>query len=67
MAAGVPETSEDTPVGALLLHWTFALMLILGSILLVPNDAYKTFVKLYSFTIDAFLAFVWALACWSCG
>jgi hypothetical protein len=57
MAAGVPETSEDTPVGALLLHWTSALMLILGSIPLVPNDAYKTFVKLYSFTIDALFGF----------
>jgi amino acid transporter len=41
--AVAPETSEDTPVGALLLHWTFALLLILVSIPLVPNDAYKTF------------------------
>ena len=57
------ETSDDTPLGALLLHWSFAALLVLVSIPEQnPNDAYRTFVSLYSFTIDALFGFAVGLS-----
>ncbi|OAL26972.1 hypothetical protein AYO22_03916 [Fonsecaea multimorphosa] len=48
------ERSDDTPAGALILHLIFAVGVI---VLTIPeknrNDAYRTVVNLYSFTIDA--------------
>jgi amino acid transporter len=49
--------SEATPVGALILHWFFSMLLILGSFDQTPDETYKLFVNLYSFTIDAFFGF----------
>jgi amino acid transporter len=48
---------DATPIGALLLHWVFAVLLILGSYMETPNAAYKMFVNFYSFTIDALFGF----------
>jgi len=53
------DRSGDTPVGALLLHWSFAILLIVASIpTSTPDIAYKIYVNLYSFTIDAFFGFL---------
>lgn len=52
------ENPEATPVGALLLHWLFAIILIMSTFSLSPTAAYKTYVGMYSFTIDAVFAFL---------
>jgi hypothetical protein len=52
------ESPEATPVGALLLHWVFSMILILGTFSLSPTAAYKTYVGMYSFTIDAVFGFL---------
>jgi len=48
------ETSNATPVGALVLHWIFTVVLI---IVTIPgqntSDSYRIFVNLYSFVVDA--------------
>ncbi|OAG40293.1 hypothetical protein AYO21_05384 [Fonsecaea monophora] len=57
------ETSEDTPAGALILHWVFAVAVILLTIPEhSPTDAYRTVVNLYSFTIDALFGFAVGLS-----
>lgn len=52
------QSPEATPVGALLLHWTFAIILIMGTYSLTPLAAYKAYVSMYSFTIDAIFGFL---------
>ncbi|KAK7883601.1 hypothetical protein LTR67_011100 [Exophiala xenobiotica] len=52
------ESPEATPMGALLLHWGFTMILILGTFSLSPMAAYKTYVGMYSFTIDAVFGFL---------
>ncbi|KIW96185.1 uncharacterized protein Z519_03252 [Cladophialophora bantiana CBS 173.52] len=57
------ETSDDTPAGALILHLVFAVALILLTVPEQnPNDAYRTMVSLYSFTIDALFGFAVGLS-----
>ena len=56
------ESPEATPVGALLLHWVFSISLILGTYSLSPTAAYKAYVGMYSFTIDALFGFLVGLA-----
>ena len=46
-------TSGETPAGAFLLHWAFAVLLIVASIPQRADDTYKTYVALYSYTVDA--------------
>jgi Amino acid permease len=43
----------ETPAGAFLLHWAFAVLLIVASIPQRANDTYKTYVAVYSYTVDA--------------
>jgi len=52
-APSASETSEATPVGALLLHWTFTLLLIIVTIPGSTSASYRIFVNLYSFVVDA--------------
>jgi len=47
------EHSQETPFGALFLHWTFTIIMILATIHLTPTDAYGVLVNLYSYTIVA--------------
>lgn len=49
---------EATPIGALLLHWVFSLIMILASFALSPINSYRLYVNLYSFSIDAMFGFV---------
>lgn len=45
------EHSQRTPVGALILHWTFCAVLILATIGQDPYDAYVILTALYSYAI----------------
>ncbi|OAP58286.1 hypothetical protein AYL99_07376 [Fonsecaea erecta] len=57
------ERSDDTPAGALILHLVFAVLLIALTVPEHnPNDAYRTMVNLYSFTIDALFGFLVGLS-----
>jgi hypothetical protein len=47
-----PQTSEHTPAGALLLHWTFSMIIVVSP---PVGDAYTFFVNLYSYTNDIWL------------
>ena len=54
---GLPSKSVDdeTPVGALILHWSLSVLLILATgAQKQPLASYKILVSLYSYTIDAF-------------
>jgi hypothetical protein len=51
------EHSQETPFGALFLHWTFTIIMILATIHLNPTDAYGVLVNLYSYTIVAVFGF----------
>lgn len=51
------EHSQETPFGALFLHWTFTIIMILVTIHLTPTDAYNLLVNLYSYTIVAIFGF----------
>jgi amino acid transporter len=44
---------EEVPVGALVLHFTMSILLILGTWRLTAPDTYGLLVDLYSYTIDA--------------
>ena len=45
---------DETPVGALILHWTFSLLLILATgAQKSPSASYQALVSLYSYTVDA--------------
>ncbi|KAK5076215.1 hypothetical protein LTR51_001895 [Lithohypha guttulata] len=51
------ETSDATPVGALMLHWTFTLLLILATIPGNTGESYRIFTNLYAFVVDALFGF----------
>ncbi|OCK79263.1 high affinity methionine permease [Lepidopterella palustris CBS 459.81] len=48
------EHSEETPVGALVLHWAVTVFMILVSSSLSPTDAYTFLAGLYSYTVFSF-------------
>lgn len=56
------EHSEDTPVGALFLHWFFTVFMILVTVHLAPLDAYNFLAGLYSYAVFAFFNFLVAIA-----
>jgi Amino acid permease len=43
--------NQETPFGALLLHWFFTMVMIVVTISLTPADAYSFLVNMYSYTI----------------
>jgi hypothetical protein len=47
------EHSQETPFGALFLHWLFTIIMILATIQLAPTDAYSVLVNLYSYAVVA--------------
>ncbi|KAG4424553.1 hypothetical protein IFR04_002263 [Cadophora malorum] len=51
------EHSQETPFGALFLHWSFTIIMILATIKLHPTDAYGFLVDVYSYTIVAVFGF----------
>ena len=51
------EHSRETPFGALFLHWSFTIIMILATIKLHPTDAYGFLVDVYSYTIVAVFGF----------
>jgi len=53
--------SQETPFGALFLHWTFTIIMILATIHLTPTAAYGVLVELYSYTIVAIFGFAIAV------
>ena len=55
------EHSQETPFGALFLHWSFTILMILVTIRLSPTDAYGVLVNLYSYTIVAVFGFAVAI------
>jgi len=55
------EHSQETPFGALFLHWTFTVIMILATVHLSPTDAYSVLVNLYSYTIVAVFGFAIAI------
>ena len=55
------EHSQETPFGALLLHWSFTILMIAVTASLSPTDAYGLLVSLYSYTIVAVFGFAIAI------
>ena len=55
------EHSQQTPFGALFLHWLFTVIMILATIDLQPTDAYSVLVNLYSYTVVAVFGFAIAI------
>jgi hypothetical protein len=55
------EHSQQTPFGALLLHWLFTVLMIAVTAGLSPTDAYGVLVNLYSYTIVAIFGFAIAV------
>ena len=55
------EHSQETPFGALFLHWVFTVVMILVTIHLDPTSAYTVLVNLYSYTIVAVFGFAIAV------
>jgi hypothetical protein len=55
------EHSQETPFGALFLHWCFTIIMILVTIRLKPSEAYTVLVDLYSYTIVAIFGFTIAV------
>jgi amino acid transporter len=45
------EHSQETPFGALSLHWLFTIVMIVATIRLKPTNAYQLLVNLYSYTV----------------
>jgi amino acid transporter len=45
------EHSQETPFGALSLHWLFTIVMIVATIRLKPSSAYSLLVNLYSYTV----------------
>ncbi|KAF2747233.1 amino acid transporter [Sporormia fimetaria CBS 119925] len=52
------DTAEPTPYGALLLHWIFAMLLILATWPAKPANAYRILVALYSYVTDVIPSFM---------
>lgn len=48
------EHTQETPFGALLLHWSFTVIMLLATISLKPAIAYALLVNLYSYTVVCF-------------
>ena len=55
------EHSQETPFGALFLHWAFTIFMIVVTIHLKPTDAYTLLVDLYAYTIVAVFGFIVAI------
>lgn len=55
------EHSQETPFGALLLHWVFTILMIVVTAGLSPTDAYGVLVDLYSYTVVAVFGFAIAI------
>jgi hypothetical protein len=55
------EHSQETPFGALFLHWSFTVIMILVTIHLDATSAYGVLVNLYSYTIVAIFGFAIAI------
>lgn len=55
------EHSQETPFGALFLHWSFTTIMIIGTIQLQPSTAYGLLVDLYSYTVVAVFGFAIAV------
>jgi len=55
------EHTQETPFGALFLHWLFTIFMILVTIHLSPTDAYGVLVNLYSYTVVAVFGFAIAV------
>ncbi|KAJ9645212.1 hypothetical protein H2199_003218 [Coniosporium tulheliwenetii] len=53
--------SQETPVGALVLHWVFCVVLILATYGQSSSDAYGTLVGVFVFVIDAIFGFLLAV------
>lgn len=53
LRSNVQDLPEDIPVGALVLHLSMSILLILGTWTLTAADTYSLLVDLYSYTIDA--------------
>jgi len=53
--------SQETPLGALFLHWTFTVIMIVGTINLKPAAAYGLLVELYTYTVVAIFGFAIAI------
>jgi hypothetical protein len=47
----VTEHSQETPFGALTLHWLFTIVMIIATIRLKPASAYVLLVNLYTYTV----------------
>ncbi|KAK4928158.1 hypothetical protein LTR49_005096 [Elasticomyces elasticus] len=60
--SGREEAFAATPVGALVVHWLFTIVLILATWTEAPLTAYKLLVSLWSYTIDAFFGFAIGVA-----
>jgi amino acid transporter len=56
------EHSEDTPVGALFLHWVFTVFMILVTANLAPLDAYNFLAGVYSYAAFGVFNFLVAAA-----
>lgn len=50
--------AEPTPLGALFLHWIFAMFLILVTWPTKPSNAYRVLVNLYTYVIDVLPNFI---------
>jgi hypothetical protein len=55
------EHSQETPFGALFLHWTLTILLNTGISPFKPTEAYNLLVDLYTYTIIYILGFVVAV------
>ena len=55
------EHSQETPFGALFLHWFFTILMILATNHLDPTDAYGVLVNLYSYTVVTVFGFAIAI------
>ena len=49
---------EPTPIGALLLHWSFSVLLIVVTWRTKPSVSYKILVNISSYTVEAFFSFI---------
>ncbi|KAF2264189.1 amino acid transporter [Lojkania enalia] len=49
---------EPTPVGALFLHWLFAMILILATWAAEPGTAYRILVNVFTYVIEVFFGFI---------
>ncbi|KAF2685996.1 amino acid transporter [Lentithecium fluviatile CBS 122367] len=55
------EHSQETPFGALFLHWAFTILMIAVTSNLKPTDAYTLLVDMYTYTIVSIFGFIVAV------